>query len=84
MACPFAPKKASDNLTRQPSIADNAAWNLEDEISDVKDDSLSLSHLNSAIQLLTAPAVNNQFFGELSRKKAHYIFFIERRHSGSC
>lgn len=61
MACPFAPKKASD-LTRQPSIADNAGWNLEDEISDIKDDSLSLSHLNSAIQLLTAPAVNNQFY----------------------
>lgn len=57
MACPFAPKKTI-NLARQPSVADNAGWNLEDEISDVKDDSLSLKHLNSAIQLLTAPAVN--------------------------
>lgn len=76
MACPFAPKKAS-NLSRQPSTVDNSAWNLEDEISDVKDDSLSLSHLNSAIQLLTAPAVifYKMFF--FLWMKAHLSFFPE-------
>lgn len=72
MACPFAPRRSSDEqddvastahhaaLTHQGSSADiggSAAWTLDEECADVQDDALTLSHLQEAILLLTAPAV---------------------------
>ncbi|KAH8267967.1 hypothetical protein KR026_012448 [Drosophila bipectinata] len=54
MACPFF--RRADSLTRQPSvIADPGThWALEDE--ELSDDALTLTHLQMAIQLLTAPS----------------------------
>lgn len=57
MACPFF--RRSDSLTRQPSVcaeASNNTWLLEDE--EQPDDALTLTHLQMAIQLLTAPSVS--------------------------
>lgn len=49
MACPFA-KRAPDALHRQQSsVADL-------DLPEVSGDSLTLTHLNAAMQLLTAPS----------------------------
>lgn len=48
MACPFS-------RTRQPSLAEVKAI-VEEDASE--SDSLTLKHLNAAIQLLTAPSVS--------------------------
>ncbi|EDW81160.1 uncharacterized protein Dwil_GK11912 [Drosophila willistoni] len=54
MACPFF--RRADSLTRQPSVVveHGANWALEDE--ELSDDALTLTHLQMAIQLLTAPS----------------------------
>ncbi|KAL1395091.1 hypothetical protein pipiens_011492 [Culex pipiens pipiens] len=60
MTCPFtrhAPPTGS--FQRQPSIADAHSWNLDEELSEIPDDALTLSQLNAAIQLLTAPSVGD-------------------------
>lgn len=54
MACPFA-RRAEP--VRQASVAD-ANWNIEDDLADIPDDALALTHLQLAIQLLTAPSVS--------------------------
>ncbi|XP_055679218.1 head-specific guanylate cyclase [Lutzomyia longipalpis] len=54
MACPFV-----HTIGKQHSVADSATWNLEDDLTDIPDDALSLTHLNAAIQLLTAPSNEN-------------------------
>lgn len=58
MACPFV---------RHSSIAESTSWNIEDDLSDIPDDALTLSHLSSAIQLLTAPSVSCTFLRLLPR-----------------
>lgn len=62
MACPFS--RRFDSLPRQGSITENAAsaWNIEDDLADIPDDALALTHLQLAIQLLTAPSVSFFFF----------------------
>lgn len=52
MACPFAPRHRVDSLHRQQSTVEDL------ELQEVSDDSLTLTHLNAAIQLLTGPSVN--------------------------
>lgn len=54
MACPFV--RRSDSLSRQVSVADHGSWGIEDDISEIPD-ALSLTHLQAAIKLLTAPSV---------------------------
>lgn len=56
MTCPFAPRR-NDSLNRQPSVAEGAPLNLDEDLIDSSDDALSLRHLHSAIQLLTSPSV---------------------------
>lgn len=55
MACPFV--RHSDSVTRQPStsvaITDQPT---DDDLTEIAD-SLTLTHLQSAIQLLTSPSV---------------------------
>lgn len=58
MACPFSRHPASEMLHRQHSIAEGAGWNLDEDLSEIPDDALTLTHLNAAIQLLTAPSVS--------------------------
>ena len=55
MACPYF--RRTDLLSRQPSVVaePSGTWTLEDEES--TDDALTLTHLQMAIQLLTAPSV---------------------------
>lgn len=51
MACPFACKPPVEALTHQ------ASYTVADlDLGDKKKDSLSLTHLNAAMQLLTAPS----------------------------
>ncbi|KAJ6637103.1 Head-specific guanylate cyclase, partial [Pseudolycoriella hygida] len=52
MACPFA--RRLEQPVRQASVAD-AHW-IEDDLTDIPDDALALTHLQLAIQLLTAPS----------------------------
>lgn len=66
MACPFM--RRVESLPRQPSVADQVPWTLEDDLSDHNDDALALTHLNAAIQLLTGPSVMT-----LCYSKKHYI-----------
>lgn len=54
MACPFVRHEAA--LTRQPSVADQTQWGIEDDLAEIPD-ALTLTHLQVAIQLLTAPSV---------------------------
>uniref|UniRef100_A0A1B0DMC0 guanylate cyclase n=1 Tax=Phlebotomus papatasi TaxID=29031 RepID=A0A1B0DMC0_PHLPP len=54
MACPFV-----HTIGKQHSVADSTTWNLEDDLTDLPDDALTLTHLNAAIQLLTAPSNEN-------------------------
>lgn len=56
MACPFF--RRADSLARQPSVTvePGAHWNLEDEELSLAGDALTLTHLQMAIQLLTAPS----------------------------
>lgn len=54
MACPFSRRSEP---VRQASVAD-AHWNIEDDLADIPDDALTLTHLQLAIQLLTAPSVS--------------------------
>lgn len=58
MACPFA--RRGDSLPRQLSATESntSLWAVEDDLSDLPDDALTLTHLQMAIQLLTAPSVN--------------------------
>lgn len=59
MACPFSRRllEGATGLPRQGSISDTTPhWNIEDDI-DIPDDALTLTHLQLAIQLLTAPSV---------------------------
>lgn len=67
MACPFVRHEAA--LTRQPSVADQTQWGIEDDLAEIPD-ALTLTHLQVAIQLLTAPSVcfNWQIYA-----KAHQI-----------
>lgn len=56
MACPFVQRKPVDSLKRQQSsVADI-------DLQDINDDSLTLKHINAALQLLTAPS--NQTINE--------------------
>ncbi|CRK91657.1 CLUMA_CG005307, isoform A [Clunio marinus] len=50
MACPFSQHRSADVLQRQPTI------NNDLELPEVSGDSLTLTHLNAAMQLLTAPS----------------------------
>lgn len=50
MACPFAPPRPVDILHRQQSTA------TELDLPEISGDSLTLTHLNAAMQLLTAPS----------------------------
>nr|XP_014090710.2 head-specific guanylate cyclase [Bactrocera oleae] len=55
MACPFF--RRNDSFSRQPSVCaetSNNTWQLEDE--EQPGDALTLTHLQMAIQLLTAPS----------------------------
>lgn len=54
MACPFV--KRVDSLPRQVSVVDHSAWGIEDDFSEIPD-ALTLTHLQEAVQLLTAPSV---------------------------
>lgn len=58
MACPFAKHISSEQFQRQPSIAEAHNWNLDEDLSEIPGDALTLTHLNAAIQLLTAPSVS--------------------------
>ena len=49
MACPFVHRKPVDPFSRQQSVADF-------DLQDINDDSLTLKHINEALQLLTAPS----------------------------
>ncbi|XP_055616561.1 head-specific guanylate cyclase [Toxorhynchites rutilus septentrionalis] len=53
MACPFA--RPAEGFPRQPST-DGHGWNLDEDLGEIPDDALTLTHLNAAIQLLTAPS----------------------------
>lgn len=81
MACPFA--RRTEPVVRQASVAD-ANWNIEDDLADIPDDALALTHLQLAIQLLTAPSVSACFsifgFSLLERKPLEIFFsyFSER------
>lgn len=58
MACPFSRRlDAGAGLPRQGSVSEAPHWNIEDDI-DIPDDALALTHLQLAIQLLTAPSVS--------------------------
>ncbi|XP_050101414.1 head-specific guanylate cyclase [Anopheles aquasalis] len=59
MACPFAKHVSSETFQRQPSIAEAPNWNLDEDLSEQAGDALTLTHLNAAIQLLTAPSNEN-------------------------
>uniref|UniRef100_A0A182XBY3 guanylate cyclase n=1 Tax=Anopheles quadriannulatus TaxID=34691 RepID=A0A182XBY3_ANOQN len=59
MACPFAKHISSEQFQRQPSIAEAHNWNLDEDLSEIPGDALTLTHLNAAIQLLTAPSIDN-------------------------
>lgn len=50
MACPFAAHRPVDALHRQQSTVADL------DIPEVSGDSLTLTHLNAAMQLLTAPS----------------------------
>ncbi|XP_075149054.1 guanylate cyclase 1 soluble subunit alpha 2 [Haematobia irritans] len=54
MACPYF--RRADSLSRQPSVVaePSGTWTLEDE--EPSGDALTLTHLQMAIQLLTAPS----------------------------
>lgn len=54
MACPFV--RHADSLPRQNSVADHGNWGIEDDLVETTD-ALTLTHLQNAIQLLTAPSV---------------------------
>lgn len=60
MACPFSARRP-DSLPRQGSITADpnpaSTWNIEDDLAEIPDDALALTHLQLAIQLLTAPSV---------------------------
>lgn len=55
MACPFS--RRLDASPEQTSIVENVTWNIEDDLAEVQEDALALTHLQLAIQLLTAPSV---------------------------
>lgn len=66
MACPFSAFR-----TRQPSVASEAHnWAIEEDVGE--DDSLTLKHLNAAIQLLTVPS-NEDILAAVQSLKANYI-----------
>jgi hypothetical protein len=50
MACPFVHRKPVDAFKRQQSTVADL------DLQDVSDDSLTLKHINEALQLLTAPS----------------------------
>lgn len=57
MTCPFF--RRANSLPRQSSIVgieQSGMWTLEEE--ELPDDALTLTHLQMAIQLLTAPCVS--------------------------
>lgn len=54
MACPFV--RRADSLPRQVSVVDHTMWGIEDDFTEIPD-ALTLTHLQEAIQLLTAPSV---------------------------
>lgn len=57
MACPYF--RRTESLSRQPSVVAEPTgnWTLEDD--EQPDDALTLTHLQMAIQLLTAPSVRS-------------------------
>lgn len=57
MACPFVQRKPVETLNRQQSSIHEF-----DLLPEISDDSLTLKHINSALQLLTAPS--NQTINE--------------------
>uniref|UniRef100_A0A182JIE4 guanylate cyclase n=1 Tax=Anopheles atroparvus TaxID=41427 RepID=A0A182JIE4_ANOAO len=59
MACPFTKHVSTEHFQRQPSIAEAHSWNLDEDLSELPGDALTLTHLNAAIQLLTAPSIEN-------------------------
>lgn len=54
MACPFV-RVDSTTLAKQQTVD-----YIEDELNDAPGDALTLSNLNSAIQLLTGPSVKRR------------------------
>jgi guanylate cyclase soluble subunit alpha len=54
MACPFT--RSRDSLSRQQSTVEGN-WNIDEYLNEAPDDALTLTHLQSAIQLLTTPSV---------------------------
>lgn len=54
MACPFSRHAAP--LARQASVVDQTNWGIEDDLAEIPD-ALTLTDLQAAIQLLTAPSV---------------------------
>lgn len=58
MACPFARRAVS--LPRQVSVVEPSTWGIEDELTEIPD-ALTLTHLQDAVQLLTAPSVSEAF-----------------------
>lgn len=55
MACPFS--RHLEALPRQATV--EGTINFEDLLTDANDDALSLTHLQTAIQLLTFPSNND-------------------------
>jgi guanylate cyclase soluble subunit alpha len=49
MACPFAQRKPEVFHRQQSTVADF-------DLQDISDDSLTLKHINAALQLLTGPS----------------------------
>lgn len=72
MACPFTRPRERDSLSRQQSTVEGN-WNIEDYFSEAPEDALTLSHLQTAIQLLTTPSVCHETLELLSHP--HYPNF---------
>jgi guanylate cyclase soluble subunit alpha len=56
MSCPFVQRKPADAFKRQQSTV------ADFDLQDINDNSLTLKHINAALQLLTAPS--NQTINE--------------------
>lgn len=65
MACPFAKRPNVDVLHRQPSTVADL------DLPELSGDSLTLTHLNAAMQLLTAPSNDDIHQALMSLTKKH-------------
>lgn len=79
MACPFVRHEAA--LTRQPSVADQTQWGMEDDLAEIPD-ALTLTHLQVAIQLLTAPSVCfiRHIYAKPHPIACNRVFVVRARH----